>query len=48
MIESCVWKLAPGKKATYLTACGKVIMSSEPPEDDEECLGCDRPVKVLA
>jgi len=42
----CEWKLVPGKKATYNTSCGKVMVLSEPPEDGEECPCCDRPVEV--
>jgi hypothetical protein len=44
----CEWKLAPGKKATYQTACGKTIIASEAPEEDEECLSCEKPVKMVA
>lgn len=44
MEGTCIWQLAEGKSATYVTECGKTMMVSEPPEDGEECLNCGRPI----
>ena len=46
--ETCIWQLTEGKSATYTTSCGKTMMASEPPEEDEECSNCDKPVIVQA
>jgi hypothetical protein len=46
--ETCIWQLAEGKAATYVTECGRTVMASEPPEEGEECLNCDKPVIVQA
>jgi hypothetical protein len=48
MEGTCIWQLAEGKSATYVTECGKTMMASEPPEDGEECLNCDKPIIVQA